>query len=96
MTRDEMLLFEKKPLCPIVEELRDIFETNPDVQAAFKQAIDNVKDFPDDPPLKAKQNIWAGKDYLAFCDYFNNWFHFLATPSTAGLGFIMHFTEFLL
>lgn len=94
MTRDEMLLFEKKPLCPIVEELKAIFETSQEVQAAFKEAIDNVKDFPDDPPLKPKQNIWAGKDYLAFCDYFNNWFHFLATPSKVGLGFIMHFTEF--
>ncbi|WP_299022471.1 phosphatidylserine decarboxylase [uncultured Photobacterium sp.] len=94
MTRDEMLLFEKKPLCPIVEELKDIFENNPEVQIAFNDAIDNIKNFPDDPPLKPKNNIWAGKDYMAFCFYFNNWFHFLATPSQAGLGFIMHFTEF--
>lgn len=94
MTRDEMLLFEKKPLCPIVEELKGLFEDNPEVQAAFDEAISHVKDFPDEPPLKPKENIWFGKDYLAFCDYFNNWFHYLASPSASGLGFIMHFTEF--
>ncbi len=31
---------------------------------------------------------------MEFCYYFNNWFHFLATPSKAGLGYITPFTEF--
>ncbi len=96
MTGEEEL-FAKKPLYPIVKELKAIFKhpkTGKKVRKTFKRAIDNVKDFPDDPPLEAKENIWRDRSYMEFCYYFNNWFHFLATPSKAGLGFISPFTEF--
>ncbi|MEK8020424.1 MAG: hypothetical protein VSS75_026445, partial [Candidatus Parabeggiatoa sp.] len=90
MTRDETLLFEQNPvLCPIVKELEALFN-NKEVLTAFNQAIANVKNYPADPPLEPKENLWRGKDYKAFCHYFNNWYDFLATPST-GLGFIEPF-----
>ncbi len=86
-------LFESGKLFPIVKELKKLFTIEP-VMNAYNDAIKNVKDFPDDPPLLPSKNIWKDRSSEDFFFFFNNWFHFLATPSKAGLGFIMPFTQF--
>jgi phosphatidylserine decarboxylase len=86
-------LFKPGPLHPIVKELKALFD-NPKVVEAYNDAIRNVKDFPNDPPLKPSGNIWRNRDSDDFCHYFNNWYDFLATPTKAGLGFIEPFTQF--
>ncbi|MCK5145600.1 phosphatidylserine decarboxylase [bacterium] len=85
-------LFKRGPLHPIVKELKVLFE-NDKVLKAYNEAIKNVKDFPEDPPLEATVNIWRSRSSDDFYYYFNNWYDFLATPTEAGLGFIEPFTQ---
>jgi phosphatidylserine decarboxylase len=88
-------LFKYKPYVKVVKELKGIFEKYPEVRKAYKQAIKKVKDFPPATPGgKPQKNIWHNRTSKEFCNYFNNWYDFLATPKKAGLGFIEPFTQF--
>lgn len=84
--------FKYKAYAPVIKELVKIFKM-PGVEKAYKAAIKNVKDFPKVPGQKYYTNCWRGRTSKEFCNYFNNWYDFLATPST-GLGFIEPFTQF--
>jgi len=80
---------------PLVKELVNIFESQPRVKKAYKNAIKHVKDLPPAPGTTTPQkNLWKNRTYIEFCNYFNNWYDFLATPQIEGLGYIEPFTHF--
>lgn len=87
-------LFKKKPYVKVVKELVEIFKM-PGVEKAYKAAINDVNPLPLIPGgKKTQKNLWEGRTSTEFCNFFNNWYDFLATPSKAGLGFITPFTYF--
>lgn len=86
-------LFKPGKLHPVVKELKDLFKDKR-IHDKYLEAIANVKDFKGDGLLKPFKNIWRNRTSDEFCYYFNNWLHFLATPTKEGLGFIEPFTQF--
>jgi len=72
----------------LIKELKEI-TSNPVVEAAFNDAIANVK-----PILwNGEPNPWKGKTIDYLIEYFKGWYAFLPTP-TSGLGKIVPFTYF--
>ncbi|MFC2155395.1 phosphatidylserine decarboxylase [Acidobacteriota bacterium] len=94
MAADDNPLFKYKPYVPVVKELKKIFEDHHKVRKAFSAAIKKVKALPPNPREKPRKNVWEKRTYTEFCNFFNNWYDFLATPEKAGLGFITPFTSF--
>jgi len=86
--------FKKNPYVKIIQELDDLFKNSSDLRKQFDAAIAAVKDLPPAPGQdKPTPNIWKNRTYTDFCNYFNNWYSFIPTP-TSGLGYIEPFTTF--
>ncbi|MCP4218509.1 MAG: phosphatidylserine decarboxylase [bacterium] len=86
-------LFKPGKLYPVIQEMKELFKDKR-ILDAYTEAIAAVNDFDGDGLLPAFKNIWRNRSSDEFCYYFNNWYHFLATPTKEGLGFIEPFTQF--
>ncbi len=67
-------LFKPGELHPIVKKLKALFDDHQEVLDKYNEAIANVQDFPNDPPLQPEKNIWRDRTSQDFCYYFNNWY----------------------
>jgi len=57
---------------PPVQKLRDLYETNQEFSQTMDKALANVQN-----PYNGTENLWHGKTFDDFCNFFNAWYKLL-------------------